>query len=154
MRFEEGKIHEDAFIFHRIYDRAKNVCFVDEKLYYYRLSEESLTRINGIFYDHPDIVEALENRRVYYLEHSMMKNAQDTAEDILRRLMRGYYTPGWDKKVVREQLQEYSSIYKKQCGLKLRVEMTLFKISPCLWRGYRFFLRVLRRIKVSIVRVK
>lgn len=154
MRFDEGKIHEDAFLFHRIYDRAKNVCFVDEKLYYYRLSEESLTRINGIYYDHPDIVEALENRRVYYLEHSMTKNAQDTAEDILRRLMRGYYTPGWDKKVVREQLQEYSSICKKQCGLKLRVEMTLFKISPCLWRGYRFFLRVLRRIKVNIVEIR
>lgn len=152
MRFDEGKIHEDAFIFHRIYGKAKKICFVDEKLYYYRLSEESLTRINGIYYDHPDIIEALENRWRYYLEHNMTKNARDTAEDILQRLMRGYYAPGWDKKIIRKQIQRYRSIYKKQCGLKLRIELTLFKFSPCFWRIYKFFLRVLRKIILMVKR--
>ncbi len=35
LRFEEGKLHEDEFLAHRLYDRCKTVAVVADELYYY-----------------------------------------------------------------------------------------------------------------------
>ena len=35
LRFEEGKLHEDEFLAHRLYDRCEKVAAVSDELYYY-----------------------------------------------------------------------------------------------------------------------
>ncbi len=43
LRFCEGRLHEDEFIIHWLYDRCKIVCCVECELYYYRQREGSIT---------------------------------------------------------------------------------------------------------------
>ena len=47
LRFAVGKVYEDEFIFHRIYTRVERLCYIDLKLYGYRISLNSITRKDG-----------------------------------------------------------------------------------------------------------
>lgn len=40
--FEEGRVYEDVCVLHQIFDKAKNLVFTDEPLYYYRQHSASI----------------------------------------------------------------------------------------------------------------
>lgn len=65
LRYIKGKVHEDEFIFHKLFYESKNVIHINQKLYAYRQRDNSITnskyslkRLNGI--------EALEDRINFY----------------------------------------------------------------------------------------
>lgn len=47
LRFPIGKIHEDEFIFHKVYGQVDVVYYIDLQLYGYRQSRNSIMRKNG-----------------------------------------------------------------------------------------------------------
>lgn len=61
IRFPEGKIHEDEFTTYRLYSKSEKIIYLDEKLYYYRITPGSI--MNSKFnLKRLDILEAFNER--------------------------------------------------------------------------------------------
>ena len=43
IRYPEGRLHEDEFTTYKVLFRCKNICFVDEQLYYYFINTKGIT---------------------------------------------------------------------------------------------------------------
>lgn len=48
VRYKKGKIHEDEYIFHHIYNKVRRVFITDKKLYYYRQRASSIMKSETI----------------------------------------------------------------------------------------------------------
>lgn len=77
LRYKVGKIHEDEFMFHRIFFEAKKIVVLDTNIYAYRQREDSITtskysikRLNAL--------EALEDRMAFYEEKGLKKLKEKT----------------------------------------------------------------------------
>ena len=65
LRFEEGRLHEDEFIVHKLFDRCSKVSVIPDKLYNYTVRRDSITgRSDDIA--HLDLVCALIDRYEFY----------------------------------------------------------------------------------------
>lgn len=72
IRFPVGKLHEDAFVTHRVLFPAKRVAVFSEKLYYYYNNQASITRSK--WSDRKlDSIEAHEQRLSYFRDHGYEK---------------------------------------------------------------------------------
>lgn len=81
IRFPLGRLHEDAFIMHKIYYPLKKVAFIDLPLYYYMQTDDSITRTNW----NPrriDELNAYEEQLAFYNEKQ--------AEDLYCRALLSY----------------------------------------------------------------
>ena len=65
IRFPNGKLHEDAFIMHEIFDNCSLISTVDRVLYFYRQRNDSITK-QVYSVRHLDCVEAYYARYNYY----------------------------------------------------------------------------------------
>ena len=70
LRYKVGKIHEDEFMFHRIFYRAENISCLDIELYAYRQRHNSITT-SKYSLKWLDALEALEDRMLFYKEKSL-----------------------------------------------------------------------------------
>ena len=74
IRYPEGKLHEDEFTTYKILFECKEVCFVDEELYYYFVNETGIT--GGTIFgewrpSRMDFIEAVQERLVYFKERNI-----------------------------------------------------------------------------------
>lgn len=71
LRFEEGRLHEDEFIAHRILGKAQKVNYIDLKLYYYVQRNNSIMqsqfKVNRL-----DCLDALYDRIKYCDENNLI----------------------------------------------------------------------------------
>ena len=116
IRFPEGKLHEDAFITHRLIFQAERVVVVDQSLYYYFYNPDSITRATWKE-NRLDGLEAHEQRLKFLRETGReacyRKELEKTIEfvtDNLRILMELYdtdqsYQIHFDR--LRDTLQRY-----------------------------------------------
>lgn len=145
LRFPAGKVCEDEFIFHKIYDQVEYVCHVDLKLYHYVQTRNSTMRSNGIHLAHKEGIDALLQRLEYFKKYGKKKYIRITAYSILycakdrcRQLsMNDRRRKEYMKKVVNE-VQCITG--QRFCPFRLRLYMR----SPKL---YRFVRNVYRRVK-------
>lgn len=146
LRFKEGKIHEDAFIFHLLYENVNSICCLNTKLYFYRLSYMSITRIKGIYYDHFDIIDALESRLRFYQQKQWGECVDATINEIIYKLMNGYDDERWDKDFIKEKIKYYKKKYSKKRNLRLCIELFLFSISPNLRKYSILLLKYMKKL--------
>ena len=76
IRYPEGRLHEDEFTTYKVLFRCKNICFVDEVLYYYFINPESITSGNSSEIWKPGKMafnDAVEERLIYFKEKNMDK---------------------------------------------------------------------------------
>ena len=74
IRYPEGKLHEDEFTTYKILFECKEVCFVDEDLYYYFVNETGITGGTILGEWRPsrmDFIEAVQERLVYFKERNI-----------------------------------------------------------------------------------
>ena len=74
IRYPEGKLHEDEFTTYKILFECKEVCFVDEELYYYFVNETGITGGTILGEWRPsrmDFIEAVQERLVYFKERNI-----------------------------------------------------------------------------------
>lgn len=74
IRYPESKLHEDEFTTYKILFECKEVCFVDEKLYYYFINETGITGGTILGEWRPsrmDFIEAIQERLVYFKERNI-----------------------------------------------------------------------------------
>lgn len=81
LRFPLGKLHEDAFITHRILFSAEKVAIFPEKLYYYYFNADSITRKEWT----PKRLEELEGHRVRmaFLKEHGFRSAQEAELEVI-----------------------------------------------------------------------
>lgn len=149
--FDEGKIHEDEFIFHRIYDRAPWICYVDLKMYFYTIRWNSLSKRNGNFRPHVDKVEALTMRALYLKEQGKERELLITARDILSQII-AVYDDAENKRAVYELFRKRKRLMEALTGRgKLYPFADLFAVSPGMFcwlrRGGRLWKKVRNRKK-------
>ena len=75
IRFAEGKIHEDEYIFHKICDRCKKVTLVENELYFYTQRAKGIMR-SASLERRIDALEAYADRILY------MKNIREDDIDV------------------------------------------------------------------------
>ena len=73
LRYPRGRYHEDEFIFHELYSQAARVICIDDKLYFYRQAEGTITDSKNVWY-RLDRVEAMYERIKYCLEAGCFEN--------------------------------------------------------------------------------
>lgn len=145
LRFPVGKVCEDDFIFHKIYDQIEYVCHIDLKLYHYIQTRNSTMRSNGARQMHREGVEALLQRLKYFKEYGKTKYVRITAHSILFGAKERCQQLDVDNRLrqayMKETINEIKCITGRRfCPFKLR----LYILSPGL---YYFVRNVYRRLK-------
>lgn len=65
IRFDEGKLHEDEYILHKVVDQCELIAFTDKPLYFYSIRENSITHSESIK-SYIDKLEAFILRTRYF----------------------------------------------------------------------------------------
>lgn len=86
LRYKVGKIHEDEFMFHKIFFRAKKISHLDIELYAYRQRENSITT-SKYSLKKLDAIEALEDRMNFY-EKNSLHNLKEKTRALYMYLLR------------------------------------------------------------------
>ncbi len=65
INFPEGRINEDEYVIHVLFDNCNKIMLLDETLYYYRIQEKSIMH-SYTFERTLNLIQILENRAVFY----------------------------------------------------------------------------------------
>lgn len=65
VKYDEGKIHEDEFIIHKLLYKSKKTIFIPVKLYYYLQRENSIMQ-SKFNKNNLDFIDALEQRMIFF----------------------------------------------------------------------------------------
>lgn len=133
LRFEQGRIHEDEFIFHKIYMQVEDVCWIARALYAYRKSTNSITRTGGVYRPHPDSIDALLERLSFFQQYGDARHIKATVEYIFQIFLNfaGQMEDSELRKFIAQTEQE---IYRITGTKYTSMKCTLFKRSPKMYR--------------------
>lgn len=143
IRYPIGKIHEDEFTTYKLIFKADKICYSNEKLYYYRQQDKSIT--NSKFNKKRlDILQAFEER-AYYMKNIVKDEIlyKKTLTEYYGVIIKYYfkYRENYmeDKKTLKNMLKKARSIYVKNMfyfkwNLKLRIIYTTFIINPSIYK--------------------
>ena len=124
LRFELGKIYEDAFIFHKIYAQVDWICYVDLKLYAYRMSTCSITRKNGVSYFIIELqMRAWLDRLDFFQQYGIKRYVSETEKLIFSELAAYLSSGDVPKERIRGLIKETEEKVQQIVGKK-----------PFLWR--------------------
>lgn len=145
LRFEVGKIYEDAFIFHKIYAQVDLICYVDLKLYAYRMSTCSITRKNGVSYFIVELqMEAWLDRLDFFQQYGIKRYVFET-ERLIFSEQAAYLSSGEvPKERIRGLIKETEEKVQQIVGKKSFLwRWALCKASPKTYRFIRkYYLKV------------
>lgn len=159
--FPIGKLYEDVFVMHKIFERANKIVFVDKPFYYYFQREGSILTINSAkaFYDY---IEGCEQR---------IQDLQDKSKIICSLTRAAYLKAILDVlRIISKQnsdtfVGEYADLSKKvqtwdnytgetkYLGRNLRIEYYMVKWFPKMYRKYRYYIEILKK-SISGVSIK
>lgn len=146
LRFEVGKIYEDAFIFHKIYAQVDWICYVDLKLYAYRMSACSITRKNGVSCFIIEVqIEAWLDRLAFFQQYGIKKYILET-EKLIFSEQAAYLSSGdVPKERIKGLIEETEEKVQQIVGKKSFLwRWALCKASP---KTYRFIRKYYLKIK-------
>lgn len=137
--FPEGKIHEDEYVMHKILYKANRIGYINEKLYFYRMNESSIT--NSCYNEKRlDIFNALKERIEFFNcinDDYLYKKA---VEVYLSTIRGSYYlfkeSGSNEKSTIKRRylrdLKEYKYFFK--LNLKNKIQYIFFSCSPKLYK--------------------
>lgn len=145
LRYPVGKVFEDAALFHSIYARIEEVCYIDLKLYAYRQNMDSTTRKNGEIYLCVDYVEALLNRLSFFQQYGVDRYVDVTGKEILRA-----YTCFSEYPAPKELRHRMKALEEKLFQITgksfFSLKYVLFKSAPRTYQFVRKFYKRARRM--------
>jgi glycosyltransferase involved in cell wall biosynthesis len=147
LRFPEGKIHEDAFVIHKLIDRANIIVYSDNVLYYYRMREDSITH-KEFSLKNLDYLEVLIDRMNfmrakkydYFYAREFYRYVNELRLDYKR--LKKYYPNEKDK--IKEMIINYNKAYNKHTRKLIikwtvRLKLDLFRIKSYFIEKYNLF---------------
>lgn len=142
LRYPVGKIHEDEFICHRIFDKINKFVTTSEKLYYYYENPNSITGV-GYRLKRINYLEALEDR-VKFFKENYPEFYADMAMFFVYQCINVYFEipNNFPQKKLAQKLtkQMFKKAQKGIKGIKTssKKRFFLFSVSPKLYK--RIFL--------------
>jgi glycosyltransferase involved in cell wall biosynthesis len=139
--FPEGKIHEDEFTTHKLLYKANKVVLIDEELYYYRQTPNSIMN-SGFNIKRLDGLEAISQRMEFFKQ---IRN-KDLYEKTLRKyeyiLKKNYFmceSSLHNKNILKKIRTMYKDVFSKyilsnKTKIKEKIMSIIFFISP---RAYK-----------------
>ena len=147
LRFPEGKIHEDAFVIHKLIDRANIIVYSDNVLYYYRMREDSITH-KEFSLKNLDYLEVLIDRMNfmrakkydYFYAREFYRYVNELRLDYKR--LKKYYPN--EKAKIKEMIINYNKVYNKHTRKLIikwtvRLKLDLFRIKSYFIEKYNLF---------------
>ncbi|WP_285815958.1 glycosyltransferase family 2 protein [Thomasclavelia cocleata] len=124
--FPVGKLHEDEYIIHEVFNRCENVSIIPDKLLYYvQRSGSIMSNISDKNRIH--ITNALLERVYFYLSRNMTKQASVMFINMINKYIckvnRNNYEE--DSKLKKKIKKLYKKIDKKSIDLKTRIKLIL-----------------------------
>ncbi|UPZ37825.1 glycosyltransferase [Sphingobacterium sp. PCS056] len=131
LSYPKGRLHEDEFIIHHIYDRVDSVIFMAINLYFYRIRGGSImsqVSFKGV----QDYYDALENRKKYFLDKGNNKlvfetNACQKNLFLYKEVTSRFHL--WNT-------WRFSAILTEALPFKLKLHLLLKKVSISLYHYY------------------
>jgi hypothetical protein len=142
IRYPLGKIHEDEFVCHRLFDKINNLVVTSEKLYFYYFNPESITGV-GYKLKRINYLEALEDRVSFFKENYIDLYA-DMAMHLAYQCISVYFEIPKNFSLKKQAQKLTKQIFKRALklikGIKTssRKRFFIFTISPYLYK--RIFL--------------
>ena len=113
IRYPIGRIYEDAFIIHEILYNIKKITYIDSYLYYYYLSENSITRsvftiknLEGVFLN-------IERSKFFEL-NGMNKFADYSKGAFIIEFFTKYFKAKYEKNINKYELSRVKKKFKKE----------------------------------------
>lgn len=107
LRFPEGKVHEDEYLIHHIYNKANKIVIANIENYYYRLRKGSITKV---FYVDKQInaINSIEDRLYFSEKHHLEVLRNSTMVKLGEIVLFSLIVTNYPK-----ELKEYYLKYKK-----------------------------------------
>lgn len=139
LRFDVGRLHEDAFIFHKIYDRIDTVCYTDTILYYYVQTSNSITRQEQNYWKRSaDLLDAGFKRLEYFQDYGKKKYIRKAERHIMNTITGICDKAMVDDKKRRDMLSAVKDRIEQVTGRKkFFLQYFLFCLSPSLYWNVR-----------------
>ena len=137
LRFPKGKINEDEFTIYKIFYNIDKVAITKEKLYYYRVSPDSI--MNRKFNEKRlDLIEALEERMKFYKEKREKELYNLTLKSYIEHLIEYYrlckrYIPDkYYNKIILKKYRKnfFRMINLNEIKIKRKIKYTIFLFTP------------------------
>lgn len=131
LRFPLGKLHEDEFVFHEIYNGQKVIVYSPLELYFYRKHESSITQ-NRNLKNYYYTKEAHVLRIDFGKKNNLTNFVKKTEINLLKTSIQNYYNSNFDKKVKKDILKKPTLLlhlyFDKHFNLK-EITYLLFQLS-------------------------
>jgi len=134
LRFDIGKINEDEFIYHKIFNQVDRLMLVRLPLYYNVMSGNSITRRDGIRRFHPDAVEAFFDRLEYFQAYGNSKYIEVTKKRIRWLVAKLCEQSGAGDKTTKEEIIKAEKRIKQITGDAHSPKYYIYCISPAAYR--------------------
>lgn len=91
LRFPVGRVHEDEYLIHHIYSKVRNVCYIDIKLYYYRVRVNSIMQMKISKQRILDSLYAIDDRLIFMKDNGMNYLISETKKARAKILLNYFY---------------------------------------------------------------
>ena len=145
LRLPVGRVCEDEYMFHQIYDQVEQIYCVNESLYHYVQTQNSTMRRNGVLHFPKDGNWALTERLKYFQGYGVPKYVRSAAHHLLSHTKQFYEQMGTSPQEVAQHLQETMAEIKRITGRTFFNPYCFFyALSPSIYCRLRSFYRKLR----------
>lgn len=147
LRFPDGRIYEDAFIIHKLIDRANIIVYSDNILYYYRMREDSITH-NEFSLKNLDYLDVLIDRMSfmkgknydYFYAREFYRYVNELRMDYEK--LKKYFPNEREK--IKEMIIGYNKAYnintrKLIMKKRIRLKLDLFRIKSYFIEKFNLF---------------
>ena len=138
LRYIKGKIHEDEFIIHRVFDKITTFAVTNQKLYYYYENPESITGV-GYRIKRIDYLDALRDRTEFFKEKypeifpDMAMFYAYKCIDLYFEIPKEFSQKKLAQKLTKEHFKKAKKL-TKEFKHKARNRFLIFSISPSLYK--------------------
>lgn len=144
-RFPEGRLHEDVFAAHYIYDKCRKVVTISDPLYVYLQRTGSITTQKSLR-NYMDIYEAMYDKYLFFKEKGKgyEKFAQIAAREMGWGLRRAFSAVGYE-----ENIELFKPLYTRTLFLLLRYgDLRAAKLF--LYRHKKFIKSIINTLKIPL----
>ncbi len=136
IRFPEGQLYEDYAVMPMIFNKAKKISFVDSKLYFYRVNDESITK-SSFNEKHMQYFEVAERVNEYIekkypdlLKHSLNRDTS-MAVAFFRKICRsGYENKAVTDELIRRIKKGAAPFFKSRYPVFKKLAAIVISVSP------------------------
>lgn len=144
LRYEEGRIYEDEFIIHKIFNKIKSIVYVHSRYYYYYIRDNSI--VNSKFnIKNLDATYALKDRADFYHKIGLEKLSEIADYNYVRRFFYDYYKAKNELKDCKKNLFKLKKdftvrinrlLHNSRYSNKEKLAWMIFIISPTIYEKY------------------